>query len=171
MDYHHLSRGRQKRKMWPRILLAGFVALMSVAVFSVYEYKSHPDWVESVAAYREHIGSWVSERKQSMRHGIGKVRGDVDEQSHEVRPVDFEFYSTLQEMNSMQAEAHIEAQRKIAEKESAVSKKVAVKRAPVKLVATKDIENTSHRAKKQEYVNANNHAADLEKDLLAAIKQ
>lgn len=171
MDYHHRTRGRQKRSILPRLVLVGSIVLLLSAVgFSVYEYKIHPEWLENVVAYKERVGFWLSERKQGIRPGIAKVGGDADEQDHAVRPVNFEFYSTLQDMTSMQAEARAEAQLMLAEKEAAESKRVAAKPAPVKKVASNFRGSASPDTKNRKQIKVN-HAADLEKDLLATIKK
>lgn len=164
MNYNHL-RGRGKSAALPRLFLAGLIVLLAGgASFTFYQYKAHPEWAEDIAAYREHLGTWLAERKKNMHHGAGKVSNAPEEDDGD-RPVNFEFYSTLQEMKSMQAEAHSAAQRKLAEKNG---KEVVVKSASSKALAENKRDNTEQVAKN---VKSINHAADLEKDLLATIKQ
>lgn len=166
MDYNHL-RGRGKSAALPRLLLSGFIVLLvGGASFMFYEYKAHPEWVEDIAAYRENIGTWLAERKKSMHHGVGKVSNAPEEDDGD-RPVNFEFYSTLQDMKSMQAEAHSAAQRKLAEKNS---QEAVVKAASSKTMADNKRDSGEQSAKKTKSVKIS-HAADLEKDLLATIKQ
>lgn len=166
MDYNHL-RGREKSATLPRLLLAGFIVLVvGGASFMFYQYKTHPEWAEEIAAYREQIGTWLAERKKSMHHGVAKV-GKVTEEDDGDRPVNFEFYSTLQDMKSMQAEAHSAAQRKLAEKNS---QEAVVKSIPSKMMVDNKRDSGEQSAKKSKSVKIS-HAADLEKDLLATIKQ
>jgi hypothetical protein len=70
-------------------------------------------------------------------------------------------------MNSMQAEAHSAAQRKLAEK---YSQEAVVKSQSPKVMADSKRDSGEQSAKKSKTTKIN-HAADLENDLLAAIKQ
>lgn len=145
MDYTNLPVGRRKTSALPRMMMAGFIVfLMAAAGFVFYEYKTHPAWSAKLAAYRENVSNWLAERKQSMHHGIAKVRTQAAGNSEEDRPVNFEFYNTLQDMKAMSVDARAAVQKKTNE-----AVQVAKKSQSAKI----------------------SHAADLEKDLLAAMKK
>lgn len=167
MDYNHLSRGRRKTASLPRLLLAGsVVSLMIGAGFTFHAYKTHPEWAENISDYSERVSTWLAERKKNMHHGIAKVRNAPDERDDGDRPVNFEFYSTLQDMKSMEAEAHAAAQKKLAAKDNPAS---ALKNAP-KTASVKPVDDAERGSKKSQKVKIS-HAADIENDLLAAMKR
>lgn len=144
MDYSNLSRGKRKTAA-PRLMLAGVIVLLiGAAGFVFYEYRKHPEWTNKLAAYREKVTDWLAERKKNMHHGIAKVGNQPAVNDDEDRHVNFEFYNTLQDMKSMSA-----SQVKKSENVSASS--------AVKTVSQKSTKIS--------------HAAEIEKDLLAAMKK
>jgi hypothetical protein len=171
MDYsNHHPRGRHKPELsaWSRILLATFIVIvMGGGGFLIYEYKTNKVWAGKYNEYHASVTSWLAERKKNMHHGIAKVRTSSRDQESQEEAVNFEFYNTLQEMQSMEVEAQAEAQRKIADKSVADAK---AKTASVKTVAVKKTENAAPVTKKQKQVKIS-QAIDLENDLLATMKK
>lgn len=144
MDYSNLSRGKRKTAA-PRLMLAGvIVSLIGAAGFVFYEYRTHPAWSNKLAAYREKVTDWLAERKKNMHHGIAKVGNQPVANDDEDRHVNFEFYNTLQDMKSMSA-----SQVKKSDNVSASSAVKTVSQKSTKII----------------------HAAEIEKDLLAAMKK
>ena len=177
MDYsNHHSRGRYKSgftRLQRFYLVLGIVALVGAGIFAVYEYQTHPQWAETVAGYHNSVNTWLTERKQNMHHGVAaKGRKDVADREDSDQAVNFEFYSTLQDMKSMEVEAQAAAQKKLVDQSDAEAKtKIAVeKNASLKTVAVKKQDHAVPTAKKIKPVKIS-HAADLEKDLLATMKQ
>jgi hypothetical protein len=167
MDYsNHDFYGKDKlgnpgkrRKRW---IIAGVAALaIAAAGFLFYEYKTHPEIALRVAEYHEQISEWLAKRKASMHHGIAKVKKQTVHADESGESIHFEFYNTLQEMNSMQADVAAGTQRKLAEAEM---KKTAVK---LKSAGKPQI----HAAKKPNPEKAGGDAAALENELLAAMQQ
>jgi hypothetical protein len=155
MSYsNQYSRGKRKHGQqgggWPRIIFAAVIlVLISVVIFIFYEYKQHPAWGESVADYRSRFSAWVAERKQHLNQKVVSIKHDVVDSDEADRAVNFEFYNTLQDAQPMQAAAQAEMKRNIEQKSIAKAAPVAKAVKSAKII----------------------HAADLEKDLLAAIKQ
>lgn len=162
MDYSNLPRGRRKTTALPRLILAGSIVMLSaVAGFVFYEYRTHAEWFNTLAEYRENVTNWLAERKNNMHHGIAKVRSQPAANDDDDRPVNFEFYNTLQEMKSMSVDARNAVEAKQAEKVSA---------APVTKIASQKSNDAVQTNKKSQSAKIS-HAADLEKDLLAAMKK
>jgi hypothetical protein len=131
-------------------MLAGVIVLLiGAAGFVFYEYRTHPAWSHTLAEYREKVTDWLAERKKNMHHGIAKVGKQSVENDDDDRRVNFEFYNTLQDMKSMSVDARAAAQVK---KSETVSSSTAVK-------------TVSQKSTKI------SHAAEIEKDLLAAMKK
>ena len=152
-------RGKRKFNQrsigWSRIIYTmTLLTLLSAVIFGIYEYKSHPEWSVQVAEYRERFTSWLALRKQHLNQKVAKVRRAVGDGEDAERVVNFEFYNTLQDVPPMQVAAQAAMKQKQDQKleqEQKQEQRVAVKPA----VASAKI----------------SRAADLEKDLLAAIKQ
>ncbi|HTM63582.1 MAG TPA: hypothetical protein VL360_03675 [Gammaproteobacteria bacterium] len=156
MDYGQYSKGRNQ----PTKAAAGFrrltlilfiILLFMIAAYAVFQYKTHRKWVEKISTLHESTMQWLAERKKNMHYGVSKVKNDNDDIDHEQQQVKFEFYSTLQEMKSMDADAHQAVQKELAEK------------------TDKNAGRTASKIKKSQQVNVS-RAADLENDLLSAIK-
>lgn len=165
MDYSmHHSRGsgsyEQRTSYWRRLLLLMVLLLLGAgAGFLYYQYKKNPAWAETLTMYHEHISAWLLERKKNMRMGMAAVSSQFTDRDDSERVVNFEFYNTLQDMESMQVEAEAEAQKKI-EADEALKAALAKRKEKV----------TAKNVKKVKLVKIN-RAAELEKDLLAVMKQ
>lgn len=177
MDYSsHHSRGRHKSGFGMRrvFFIALFLMLAGGAGFMFYEYKNHPAWSSALADYQGRVTSWLSDRKQRMHQGVVAVRKTVAPRDDSERVVNFEFYSALQDTKSMQVEAEDAAARMKAEKAEAEEKyKMAIAkrngRAAPQQVADRRQEGAPE-VKKAQSVKIS-HAAELENDLLAVMKQ
>jgi hypothetical protein len=177
MDYSsHHSHGRQKSRFSVRRFFFAVVFLMvaSGAAFMIYEYKSHPAWADTFAEYHGRVNNWLTERKQRMHQGVVAVRKTVAARDDSERVVNFEFYSALQDTKSMQVEAEDAAARMMAEKAEAEEKyKMAIAKRNGKTVpqqlADKKQDSTADEKKAQPVKIS--HAAELENDLLTAMKK
>jgi hypothetical protein len=181
MDYSsHNSRGRRQSEGrssgLARLLLATLIMLlMSASAFLIYEYKTHPEWVDEIAQYRVRVGIWLAERKQGMHHGIARVKNQIVVREDDDRVVNFEFYSTLQEMKSMEAQARDDAEQKLVERSATVpsAKNSILKKSQdrnAKTLIAKKHDDAVSSIKKIKQIKIS-HAEDLENDLLATMKQ
>lgn len=171
MDYsNHHARGRYKSDLsgWSRILLAAFILLvLGGSGFLIYEYKTNQAFAARFTEYHGRISAWLAERKKNMHHGIAsKVRTNAAEHESEEQDVNFEFYNTLQDMQSMEREAQVQAQHKLDEKSLAETKArlPAVKTETARLTTAKKTDSTIKKPKTK--INA----SDIESELLAAMK-
>lgn len=177
MDYSsHHSHGRLKNRFSVRRFFFVVVFLMVVTAGGamIYEYKSHPAWADTVAEYRGRLNNWLSERKQRMHQSVVAVRKTVTSRDDSERVVNFEFYSALQDTQSMLAEAEDAAAKRMAEKAEAEEKyKMAIAKRNGKTVPQQvaDKRQDSITDEKTEHQVKISHAAELENDLLTAMKK
>jgi hypothetical protein len=155
MSYsNQYSRGNrkydQRKSIWPRLIFASVLVLLVAGVVgTVYEFKKHPEWSETIAEYRTSFTTWVALRKQHLNQKVATIKRNVSGTDETERAVNFEFYNTLQDMQPMQVAAQAEMRKN--QEQKTLNKIIP----PVKTVKT---------AKES-------RATDLENELLAAIKQ
>lgn len=141
------SQGRRKggraRYVW--ILVALMIAGLIASGFALNKVSKHPEWTRPVAEYYGQAASWVAERKQRLKQTAAAVKKNVEVSNDPDRVVNFEFYNTLEDMQSMQSAVNIEETQS---KNLAAEQKAKPKK-PARIT----------------------QAADLERDMLATIKQ
>lgn len=159
MHYNsHYGHGRRQSKAARYlVLLAVLVIIASAIIFvGIKQIQQHPAWSKPVAEYYGRAASWIAERKKRFSQTAAAVRKNVEVGDEPDRAVNFEFYNTLQDMQSMQTQVEAEINNNAAAKNS--DKKPAKMAAAVaKIKAKKTVTITQ--------------AADLEKDVLATMKQ
>lgn len=143
-DYYGYKRKVDPRvAMWRRIKWAMFFALIGAAIFFAWQFlKKNPEWSEMLGEYKASVSNWIANRKQKIHTTVAKVRQQVGEGDGTPAEVTFQFYDTLQDMKAMQAKPEVKT---VADKTKAVVK-------------------PKHPAKVS-------HTADLENDILAAMKK
>lgn len=163
MNYNsHYGHGRrQNNSTRYLVLLAVLVIIASAIIFvGIKQIEQHPAWSKPVAEYYGRAASWIAERKKRFSQTAAAVRKNVEVGDESDRVVNFEFYNTLQDMQSMQSQVEAEVNH-----DNAAAKSIDKK--PVKL-ATAATQAAKLKMKKTVTIT---QAADLEKDVLAAIKQ
>lgn len=163
MNYNsHYGHGRRQNKTARYlVLLAVLVIIASAIIFvGIKQIEQHPAWSKPVAEYYGRTASWIAERKKRFSQTAAAVRKNVEVGDESDRVVNFEFYNTLQDMQSMQSQVEAEV---IQDKAAAKS----IDKKPARL-ATTTSPVTKQKFKKTVTIT---QAADLEKDVLAAIKQ
>ena len=173
---------RQPPKQRSRWWLVAIMFVITVAVttfFVMRDIRQNADWVQEATNYRERLATWIDERKQHISKTVVRARKEVGVSDESERVVAFEFYDTLQDMQSMQVEAQAQADKNLEENVSLKpAVKLAEKSAPapsvkpvIKSVAKPKVKRViASTAKSAKYTKIS-HAADLEKDLLATMKK
>ncbi len=163
MNYNsHYGHGRRQNKPARYLaLLAVLVVIASAIIFvGIKQIEQHPAWSKPVAEYYGRTASWIAERKKRFSQTAAAVRKNVEVGDESDRVVNFEFYNTLQEMQSMQSQVEAEMSQSNTAAKSGEKK-------PARLAAAMS-PTVKQKAKKMVAIT---QAADLEKDVLAAIKQ
>lgn len=148
---HGKRKSSRSRYAWLAIILM-LVMVSIAAVFSFKQVRHHPEWSRPVAEYYGRAATWVAERKQRLRQTAAAVKKNVEVSNDPERVVNFEFYNTLEDMQSMQVSVDAEA--------------AATKNLAQKVVTSEALPKA--RVKKPARIT---QAADLENDLLATMKQ
>lgn len=152
-QYSHGKRhGSRSRYAWAMLVIM-LIILVTGAVFSLKKARQHPEWSKPVAEYYGRAATWVAERKQRLRQTAAAVKKNVEVSDDPERVVNFEFYNTLEDMQSMQVTANAE---------EAAAKNLAQK------VVTPPVSLPKIKPKKPAKIA---EATDLERDLLATMKQ
>lgn len=152
----HLNKRRSK---WMRVfIITAIVLLLAATFFVVREVKRNPIWMQTLTNYRESVTAWVSLRKQRLHQTVANVRKESKNRDDDERVVKFEFYNTLQDMQSMQVQAQAAATKKQEQK-------------TLEKLNANQIAATATSAKIKKPVKIITQAADLENDLLAVMKQ
>jgi hypothetical protein len=163
MSYsNQYSHGKRNRNNSRYIWFAVFFFLLIATVFGYRKMQRTPEWSRPVAQYYGKAATWIAERKEHLTQKAAKVRKNIEVSDDPDRAVNFEFYNTLEDMQSMQARVEVETEarnqpKKLADAEQNNDKTAAPPLASVK-PKTKQVVKVSQ-------------AADLEKDLLATMKQ
>lgn len=137
---------RHKNSTRYLVLLAVLVMIAGALIFiGIKQIERHPDWTKPVAQYYGRAASWVADRKKNYSQKAAAVRKNIEVGDDPDRTVNFEFYNTLQEMQSMQAQEETKVEHE--------NKKIVAVKTPTKKTVTIS------------------QATDIEKDLLTAMKQ
>lgn len=155
-QYSRFNRKPPRQARWRRLLLIFAVLVVAAVVFLVVrEFQRNPSWIQGIADNSERVKAWVIERKQNLNQTVAKVKKQVGETDPSERTVNFEFYNTLQDMKSMQVDVAAKVTKSL--EETTIIKP-----------ADKPVIASATKVKKPVKIT---RAADLEKDLLSAMKQ
>lgn len=151
-QYSHGKRhDRRFRYGWLLIAIM-LVAFLAAVIVGYKKINQHPEWTHPVAEYYGRAATWVAERKQRLQETAAAVKKNVEVSNDPERVVNFEFYNTLADMKSMQVSVDADAAAA-----AAAVKKITPPKIQAKVSTKKSVRIT--------------RAADLERDLLATMKQ
>src|SRR3990167_6889882 len=101
MSYsNQYSHGKRNTNNLRYIWIAVFVLLLIAAFFGYRKMARTPEWSRPVAQYYGKAATWIAERKQQLTQKAVKVRESVEVSDDPDRTVNFEFYNTLEDMQS-----------------------------------------------------------------------